>query len=320
MLANVNGTKLFYDVVGEKLDASTPKLKERLTLICLHGGFGFDHGYLRPGLDVLASNYNLIYIDLRGQGRSAEVDLNTITLEQVSDDIKTFCHQHGIESAVFFGHSAGGFVAQMLAINYPELVDALILCNTTSGKAFTPTQFTSVKTPLLAERADAEIMALASAMFNGGKGYTPGIQFMESFQGGLNEGERPTFQDILDHLRKEFFEKVGPYYLAPNNMDKFHEVMDYTLSHPDVMDHFVHNLLPNYDISDQIKAISAPTLIISGAFDWVCTPLASAYMEDQIELSVHIQFDESGHMPFIEEPDMFQKIVRSFINKLMTEG
>lgn len=36
----------------------------------MHGGLGFDHTYLRPGLDPLAEHAHLAYYDHRGNGRS----------------------------------------------------------------------------------------------------------------------------------------------------------------------------------------------------------------------------------------------------------
>jgi proline iminopeptidase len=49
--------------------------------VVLHGGPGFDQGYLRPGLAPLSSEAQLVFVDLRGQGRSSRPPVQTCTLE-----------------------------------------------------------------------------------------------------------------------------------------------------------------------------------------------------------------------------------------------
>ena len=48
----VNGTELYFDVVGNGLDAASG-FRQKPTLIILHGGPGFDHTYLRPHLSEI---------------------------------------------------------------------------------------------------------------------------------------------------------------------------------------------------------------------------------------------------------------------------
>ena len=54
MHASVNGTELYFDVEGAELAVGDGGLYRRPTLVVLHGGPGFDQGYLRPGLRSLA--------------------------------------------------------------------------------------------------------------------------------------------------------------------------------------------------------------------------------------------------------------------------
>ncbi len=64
MKLSVNGTELFFDVVGSGLDAASG-FRQKPTLIILHGGPGFDHTYLRPWLDPLGEVAQLVYVDER---------------------------------------------------------------------------------------------------------------------------------------------------------------------------------------------------------------------------------------------------------------
>jgi hypothetical protein len=44
----VNGVRLFFDVEGAKLMPDGPAMREKPTLLLLHGGPGFDHSIYRP--------------------------------------------------------------------------------------------------------------------------------------------------------------------------------------------------------------------------------------------------------------------------------
>src|SRR5690242_3526498 len=70
MYVKVNGTRLFFDVVGSRLQPIGEEMKPKPVVIALHGGPGYDHSYLRS-LDPLGEVAQVVYLDLRGQGRSA---------------------------------------------------------------------------------------------------------------------------------------------------------------------------------------------------------------------------------------------------------
>jgi proline iminopeptidase len=123
-------TTLYFDVEGGELVLDGDELAARPTLIALHGGPGFDHGYLRPGLAPLHADAQVVFVDLRGQGRSAPVPAHECTLEQMADDVAALCRTLGIERPIVFGHSAGGFVALHLALRHRSLLAGLILCHT----------------------------------------------------------------------------------------------------------------------------------------------------------------------------------------------
>ena len=70
MSIQVNGTKLYFDVDGPGLMADGPGLREKPTLLLLHGGPGFDHALFKPAFSAFADIAQLIYYDHRGNGRS----------------------------------------------------------------------------------------------------------------------------------------------------------------------------------------------------------------------------------------------------------
>ena len=60
---------------------------KRPTLWCSTAAPGFDHTYFKPFLSELADTCQIVYVDLRGQGRSARPPVETCTLEQMADDV-----------------------------------------------------------------------------------------------------------------------------------------------------------------------------------------------------------------------------------------
>jgi proline iminopeptidase len=70
MFIEVNGARLFFDVEGTGLVPEGPRMREKPTLLLLHGGPGFDHTLYRPAFSVLADLVQIVYLDHRGNGRS----------------------------------------------------------------------------------------------------------------------------------------------------------------------------------------------------------------------------------------------------------
>src|SRR3984893_1314378 len=68
----VNGVRLFFDVEGAKLVPNGAVMRERPTLLLLHGGPGFDHSIYKPAYSALADIAQVIYLDHRGNGRSED--------------------------------------------------------------------------------------------------------------------------------------------------------------------------------------------------------------------------------------------------------
>ena len=81
MQVDVDGTRLWYDVEGSGRD--------RPTLVLVHGGPGcYDHQYLKPDFGRMAAEAQVVYLDLRGHGRSDWGEAADSTLEACADDIR----------------------------------------------------------------------------------------------------------------------------------------------------------------------------------------------------------------------------------------
>lgn len=288
MKIRVNDTELYVDVEGPQLHVDGDRWAERRTILVLHGGPGFDQGYLRPGLGALSRDAQLVFVDLRGQGRSGRPPVQTCTLEQMAEDVAALCEQLGIERPVLFGHSAGGFVALHLALRHPGLVGGLILCNTAPTLA---PMHDENPPPALAERAPAEAVEVAARLFGGD--FSPGT---------------------VDAFNRS----VAPYYAGPQHMTlpgRLLALSDFTT---DVAQHFFGVLAAGYDLRPQLSDISAPTLVIVGRYDWVCPPVAGRTLAAGIPGARLTEIPEAGHFVFSEEPSAFLHAVRDFLDRLRT--
>jgi 3-oxoadipate enol-lactonase len=83
-----------------------------------------------PQVAAFSREYRLLRYDTRGHGRSG-VPERPYTLEQLGTDILGLLDALGIERAHYCGLSMGGATGMWLAINAPQRVERLVLCNTT---------------------------------------------------------------------------------------------------------------------------------------------------------------------------------------------
>ncbi len=123
----VNGVRLFFDVEGGKLVPDGLVMREKPTLLMLHGGPGVDHAVFKPAYSALADIAQVIYLDQRGNGRSDAGPKERWTLAQWGDDVRAFCDALGIEKPIVLGVSFGGMVAMAYATRHPSHPGKLIV-------------------------------------------------------------------------------------------------------------------------------------------------------------------------------------------------
>ncbi len=136
MHVEVNGTRLFVDVEGPGLVPDGAGLRETPTLVLLHGGPAADHSAFKPLFSALSDVVQVLYVDQRGCGRSAESDPATWTLDQWGDDVGTLCDVLGVRRPIVLGVSFGGYVAQSYATRHPDHPSGLVLVSTAARMEF----------------------------------------------------------------------------------------------------------------------------------------------------------------------------------------
>ena len=286
MRIEINGVRLFVDVEGAGLVTDGPNLREKPTLILLHGGPGADHSIYKPGFSSLSDVAQIVYVDHRGNGRSDDGDPTLWTLAQWADDLHALIETLGISCPIIYGASFGGFVAQAYATKYPETLKALILAATTA-------------------RVDFEVIFDAFTRIGGDKAGTIARTYWS--------GPTP-------ERRQAYFEHCLPHY-AVNRPDP-DMMARMTVKNPVAM-HFngPENEMGRFDFRTALAQVTCPTLVLSGDRD----PMMPVPFSDTIAASLtnaevtHITLENAGHMLETDQRVAFLDHLRSFIRAQMQE-
>ena len=131
MHVHVNGARLWFDVEGPLVVPDGASTRTRPTLVLVHGGPGsYDHSYFKPHFGRLAERAQVVYLDLRGHGRSDWGRPEEWSFEACADDIRAFCDGLGITRPIVLGHSMGGWIVLLYGARHPGHADALVLHGT----------------------------------------------------------------------------------------------------------------------------------------------------------------------------------------------
>jgi len=74
--------------------------------------------------------------------------------------------------------------------------------------------------------------------------------------------------------------------------------------------------LTTTDMREDVQKIETPALIIHGDSDSVVPPGAASFLAEVIPQTRMEIFHDTGHAPFITQPAIFNRAVRSFIEEL----
>ncbi|MBW3630054.1 MAG: alpha/beta hydrolase [Gemmatimonadetes bacterium] len=278
MLITTNGTELFCAVHG----TGTP-------MLLLHGGMGLDHSYFRPWLDPLGDEFELLYLDQRGNGRSARpAEWSSVDHRTWVDDVEAVRAQLGHERIFLLGHSYGGFLAQEYALRYPERLAGLVLVATAA--AF---EHAEVMLANAAARATPEVMdALARCL----------------------SGPAPD-DEAVGNLWRAIF----PLYFHASDERLMEEVSARIRFSAGAWNRSVFELMPTFDVGNRLSALQVPTLILSGRDDWIMpVDQAGEPLRRAIPDAEHVVFERSGHFPWMEEPDTFMAAIRDWLRRTTT--
>ena len=120
--ARVNDINLYYETYGPR--------SQREPLVLLHGFSGTGQSNWHLQIPVFAERYRVIVPDLRGHGKSKCQTVPSNYWELLASDIAALIGQLGLGQVHICGFSLGSVVAQLVALDHPDLVKSLILVST----------------------------------------------------------------------------------------------------------------------------------------------------------------------------------------------
>ncbi|NOT40168.1 MAG: alpha/beta fold hydrolase [Alphaproteobacteria bacterium] len=285
MQVSIGDQPIFFDVIGAKLAPDGPQMREKPTLIVMHGGPGFDHSGLRQDFDGFADIAQVLYIDHRGNGRSVPSDPATWTLAQWGDDVRSFCDALGIHKPIVFGQSFGGMVAQSYATRHPDHPRALILSSTAARMDF------DASLALFRVKGGDEAFAIAERMWGSG-----------------SDEEFDTYMRVCMPLYNTTVREGGEHARAR------------AITRREVYRHFSlpGREIRRMDFRAALNKILSPTLILAGANDPITPPhlaeeMASCMMPGLASLRT---FENCGHGAFRDDPASVLQTIRDFIARV----
>jgi len=283
----VNGVRLFFDVEGARLVPDGPVMREKPTLLLLHGGPGFDHSIYKPAYSALADVAQIIYLDHRGNGRSEDGPREAWNLAQWGDDVAAFCEALGIENPIVLGASFGGMVALAYATRHPAHPSKLVLISTEAAGD----SYLDRRVALFERFGGPEVGALARRRFL--------------------EVDKPWEQVSVDAWRKLAF----PLYVRkprdPNVGSRAvgkAQVGLHWFARPDGESH-------RFNLFPQLDRIQCPTLVLGGEDD----PMHP--IESQADIAAALpphlvrfeRFADCGHAVVPDAPERAMAVIRDFI-------
>ena len=274
MLVSVGDVRLFVDVDGAGLVPDGPRMRERPTVVLVHGSGG-DHSPYKQNYAALAAFAQVLYYDQRGCGRSDDGPPERWTVDQWAEDLRTLCEALGIDRPIVVGGSMGGAVALCYASRYPDHPQRLVIIT-------------------------------ASARVNPGRS----IAMYERLGGlAVRRAAERFFADPLSN-RDEYLRICGPYF---SPVPASSEVGERVVIRDDSARHFLANEFLSFDLFDRLGQIRCPVAVLVGELDPIVTVEDAEELAHAISSDVRlVRFPNAGH-GLIGEHDAVLDLIRGIV-------
>ncbi len=283
----VNGVAHFFRMIGQ----GEP-------FVVLHGGPGMWHDELFPFFGDLATDHQVVFYDQRGNGKSLmdEVTADNFTTDLLVSDLDELRATWGFDRINIVGHSWGGLLAMHYAARYPGRVQRLVLVDAAPVNTELLVQSYDVLTERFTRHDRSRLEELYSS-----DGFGAGDPAL--FNEAMRISEGPTFH--IDDAREEYFRIVAFDEVTARNMVQ--------IAGP------AQAMKMNIAIQHELGAIDCPTLVVHGDHDFIVRE-APNLVCDLIADAQLVVIPDSGHYPFIEQPDAFTAALRTFVTDTTPRG
>lgn len=226
------------------------------------------------------SGYFVIRYDHRDMGLSSAIDYakNPYTLNNLASDAIAILDAYDIKKANIVGHSMGGAITQLLALDYPTRVNSITLI---SSSVLTSPELNSQEKASL-EKTWQEMMKNKPT-----KNYVTSVDgFLKSFE--YLHGTITMDNDLAQQYIKDMYERTQPEHLEW--FEKFSAGIEPLHNHVKAQQN-----LP--DRTQDLKTIKIPTLGIHGEMDCLAFPrIIKEYCADLIPNAKIQIIPGMGHM------------------------
>jgi proline iminopeptidase len=278
MHAKVSGTRLWFDVEGAGLVTDGSTMRERPTVVLLHGGPGsFDHSYFKPDFARLSGSAQVVYLDLPGHGRSDWGEPADWSFEACADAVRNFCDVVGISRPVVYGHSLGGMVAMVYAARHPGHPGALVLQSTMA-------RFDLGRMVEGFRRAGGdEVAAIAERVYGGDSTSVSAEEWATCWR------------------------LFGPWVTGDREKDR--TVVNRELNAPGL------ELMRGFDVRDQLARIECSTLVCVGELDPATPVAAASEIADALPGARLEVLEGAGHFTWKDAPDRYWPLLTGFVTQ-----
>lgn len=242
-------------------------------VVLIHGLAG-DLSAWAAQVASLRQRHRVIAFDNRGAGRSTQVDEPISTADLAHDTIGLMEHL-GIAQAHIVGRSMGGAVAQIIALERPDLVASLVLCASFA------------KLDPLGIRVLTNMRQVLEWRGNWGDHARHSIQNFVGF--AFYNRESAQIARIEALIGGET--RLPACYIRQNHACIEHDTLD------------------------RLSAITCPTLIMGGGNDPICSPTCTEWMSRGIPGAQTVMFDGCSHFFLMEEPQRFMSTLDAWLSK-----
>ena len=277
---SVPGGRVWYKIVGSG---------DTIPLLVLHGGPSFPHNYLKP-LESLSDERPVVFYDQLGCGNSDRPeDPNLWHTERFVEELAKVRQSLNLEQVHILGHSWGSMLAIDYALTKPEGIMSLILA---SPCLSVPRWIED--TAIYRKKLLIEVQEVLD------RNEVAGTTDSEEYEAAVMEFNRR-------HLyRLDPWPEVLEQTMAGAGLQVYH-----TMWGPS--EFFITGNLANYDSTSCLGEIAIPTLLTCGRYD-EASPDTTAWYQSLIPQAEIAIFENSSHMPHLEEMELYLQVVREFLN------
>ena len=247
-------------------------------LVVVSGGPGSDHRYMRIGgaFARMARSRPVVMFDQRSTGRSTPAGPTPDFLDWARD-VDAIRKALGVSKIDLLGHSFGGLVAMAYAKAYPTNLASVILVDSTAPRLADNKQLLAEMYP---DRID-EWRAQRAALPRRFEASQIRVFFSMEFSD----------PDLIDMYTAAV--SGYTYDIAVNNA--------------------LRAQLREVDYTESLQALPVPALIVHGRHDAVLSPSVAAALQRLIPKARLKYIEQSGHLPFVEQPEAFVEAVHAFL-------